>query len=259
MISVIIPSLNTTAALDLCLLSAIQGQDKLNNIVVVIDGDFNSNKDVLEKYSNHISPLILKQNVGTCKATNLGVYASLYDNILIVNDDNVFPKHWDTTLLNLDIKNSVVAPNHIEPYNSMFRQFHIHDLGRTIEDFDLQKFWDYEETVKQDMIEYTGSTFPIYINKYNYLKCGGFDSDYPSPSGFVADWEFFMKCEMNGMKMLRTYQLHFYHFVSVTAKTPEKIAKAQRYEQNCHLFFKQKWGQPAQHNPTSNSKLLTRK
>ena len=51
----------------------------------------------------------------------------------------------------------------------------------------------------------------------------------------------------------------FYHFVSVTAKTPEKIAKAQVYEQNCHLFFKQKWGQIAQHNPTSNSKLLSRK
>ena len=50
MISVIIPSLNTPTALDLCLQSAIEGQDNLNNIVVVIDGDFNSNKDVLQKY-----------------------------------------------------------------------------------------------------------------------------------------------------------------------------------------------------------------
>lgn len=258
MISVIIPTLNTPTALDLCLHSAINGQDNANEIIVVVDGDLESNIEVLNKYSYQIKPLVLDKNVGTCKATNFGVYTAKNSSILICNDDNVFPKHWDTILSKINIDNSVVAPNQIEPYNSIFQQFHIADLGRTPETFDLEKFYQLEQYIKQDQIENTGSTFPIYMDKYNYLRSGGFDSDYPSPSGFVSDWEFFMKCEMNGLAMLRTYQLHFYHFVSVTAKSPEKIEKSKKYEEQCHLYFKWKWGQFANHNHKNNSKLLKR-
>ena len=65
-----------------------------------------------------------------------------------------------------------------------------------------------------------------------------------------------MKCEMNGLKMIRTYQCMFYHFVSVTAKTPEKMIAAQKFEQDCQAYCKYKWGSLAKHNPQNNSKLL---
>jgi len=256
MISVIIPTLNSPKALDLCLDSAIKGQAKSNDIVVVIDGYLSLNETILNKYSNYIRPLILNKNVGTSKATNFGIYSAKYNNILIVNDDNVFPKDWDLILSNMDISNAVVAPNQIEPYNSIFKQFHIHDLGQTVENFNLDEFWNYEQVLRKNLIEETGSTYPIYIDKFNFLKCGGFDSDYPGLPGMVADWEFFMKCEMNGLSMMRTYQCYFYHFVSITAKSPEKIQESQIYEKNCHLYFKYKWGQLAQHNTENNSKLL---
>lgn len=256
MISVIIPTLDTPQVLDLCLKSAILGQDNHNEIIVVIDGNFETNQKVLEQYATNIKPVILKQNVGTCKATNIGVYNAKYNNILIVNDDNVFPKGWDTILSRLDLNTNVFAPNQIEPYNSMCKQFHIHDLGRTPEEFDLKAFWEYEKKARQDLIEYTGSTFPIYIKKMNYMRCGGFDSDYPGLSGMVADWDFFMKCEMNGLKMMRTYQCMFYHFVSVTQKAPDKIYKTQEAEKLCHMYFRFKWGQWAQYDPLNNSKFI---
>jgi glycosyltransferase involved in cell wall biosynthesis len=256
MISVVIPTLRTPSALDLCLKSAVQGQNSFNEIIVVIDGDFESNKEICEKYKDQVKFVVLKNHVGTCKATNIGVYQSRHSNILIVNDDNVFPRNWDTILSKIDLSNTVLAPNQIEPYNSIFKQFDICDLGRHPDDFNLERFWNYEESIRKDTLENTGSTFPIYIDKHNFLRCGGFDSDYPSPSGFVADWEFFMICEMNGLSMMRTYQCYFYHFVSITAKSPEKIQQSQIYEQNCHLYFKYKWGQLAQHNPENNSKLL---
>jgi hypothetical protein len=72
----------------------------------------------------------------------------------------------------------------------------------------------------------------------------------------VVDWEFFMKCEMAGMKMLRTYNCHFYHFVSLGTKTPERIADSQAKEQACHEYFRYKWGTYARHNPENNSKLI---
>ena len=79
MISVIIPTYKTTHALDLCLRSAIEGQQNENQIIVVVDGHYDLNEEVLKKYSKHIDVLDLKQNVGACKALNLGVYNAQYD------------------------------------------------------------------------------------------------------------------------------------------------------------------------------------
>ena len=257
MISVIIPTYKAPEALDLCLESAIKGQQNQNQIIVVVDGFYDLNKDVLNKHNEHISILNLEQNVGTCRGNNLGAYNAQYDKLLFVNDDNVFPKNWDIELEKVYQPNSVVSPNQIEPYNSMFRQFIIKDLGRDPKTFNLQEYWDFEKQLEYtNEVDETGSTFPILINKYDFLKVGGFDESYPSPSGFVADWEFFMKCQMNNMKMLRAYNSNFYHFVSVTAKSEEQKSTSKEYEIACHEYFRYKWGEYAKHNPIDNSKLL---
>jgi glycosyltransferase involved in cell wall biosynthesis len=254
MISVIVPTYKEPEVLDLCLRSAIEGQMHNNQIIVVVDGYYDLNKEVLEKYKDKIDILDLEENQGICRATNLGVYNAQYDKILIVNDDNVFPSNWDTYLLKAYTPNSVISPNQIEPFPSMFRQFHIKDLGRDPKTFDLKAFWKYETTLIEDKIEETGSTPPLFMSKYDYLRIGGWDESYPG--AWVVDWEFFMKCEMAGMKMLRTYNCHFYHFVSLGTKTPERIADSQAKEQACHEYFRYKWGTYARHNPENNSKLI---
>ena len=256
MISVIIPTYKSPQSLDLCLTSAIEGQSKSNQIIVVVDGTYDINKDVLEKHGSDILVLNLEENAGTCRATNLGVYNATNEKILIVNDDNVFPKNWDGTLEKCFEENSVIAPNQIEPYPSMFRQFVIKDLGRTPDDFDLDKYWSVSDMVSQSIKDDSGSTFPIFISKKDFLRVGGFDESYPSQSGYVADWDFFLKCELSGMKMIRDYSTHFYHFVSVSAKSSEQIDKSRMEEQNCHEYFHYKWGQRAQHNSITNSKML---
>lgn len=257
MISVIIPTRQNPEALNLCLKSAIKSQNAVNDIVVVVDGDLYTNKDVLNTYSKYINVVILPDNVGMSKAQNIGVYNAKYQNILIVNDDNVFPKYWDSILSKVDIKNSVVAPNQIEPYNSIFRQFHIKDLGRDPQTFDLETFWEYEQTIRNNLIEHTGCTYPIYMNKLNYLQCGGFDVDYPTMSGAVADWDFFLKCEIHNWKMIRIYSCMFYHFVSTTRKKPEASLKSQQIEDKCKEYFKNKWGFPVRHNFSNNSKMIS--
>ena len=78
--------------------------------------------------------------MGLQRATNLGVYNAKYDKILIVNDDNVFPKDWDEKLLEVWQEDAVIAPNQIEPIPSMFRQFDIKNLGRDPLKFDLEAF-----------------------------------------------------------------------------------------------------------------------
>jgi len=257
MITTIIPTFNVPHALDLCLRSAIEGQRNKNEILVICNGNYEKNKTVLEKHKQHINLIRLEDNIGTVKANNLGAFRAHFNKLLFVNDDNVFPKDWDLKLEGLPKKNTVVSPNQIEPYNSIFRQFVIEDLGRNPETFNLDFFWEREQEISKQNLEPTGSTFPILINKIDFLKVGGFDEMYPSPSGFVSDWDFFMKCEMNGMDMIRSYNCHFYHFVSVSSKSAEDAEKSRQYEKNCHEHFRLKWGTYAEHNPDNNSKMLS--
>ena len=254
MISTIIPTYKSPEALDLCLRSAIEGQQNKNQIIVVVDGFYDLNKEVLEKWNQHIDVLNLEENVGLCRGTNLGVYNSQYDKILIVNDDNVFPKNWDIDLLSSYEENSVICPNQIEPIPSIFKQFKIENLGRDPKTFDLDKFWDYAEKISFKLNEESGSTLPIFMNKYDYLKVGGWDENYEL--GVVADWDFFLKCTLSGMKMLRTYNCHFYHFVSLTTMTPEKQQHRMKSEQNGHEYAKYKWGNYIYSHPLTNKKSI---
>jgi len=254
MISAIIPTYKEPEVLDLCIRSAVQGQKKKNQIIVVADGFYDLNKGVLEKYKGDIEVLNLEENQGLCRATNFGVYNATSDLVLIVNDDNVFPKDWDEKLMNAYRPNYVLTPNQIEPFPSMFRQFCIQDLGRDPNTFDLENFWSYESSNSKNIIEETGSTLPFMISKKDYLRVGGWDESYPG--AWVVDWEFFMKCEMAGMKMMRDYGCSFYHFVSLGTKTPEREQESKQKESLCHEFFRYKWGTYAKHNPTNNSKLL---
>ena len=78
------------------------------------------------------------------------------------------------------------------------------------------------------------------MKKIDYLRIGGWDVTYPGP--WVVDCEFFMKCRMNKMDIIRTFNVHFYHFVSLSTKTPEQLDKSKQGEQHCHEYFKYKWG-----------------
>jgi GT2 family glycosyltransferase len=249
-ISVIIPTYKSPEMLNLCLQSAIEGQQNKNQIIVVVDGFYELNKEVLEKWSEYIDILNLEQNVGLCKGTNLGVYNAQHNKILIVNDDNVFPYEWDKELLKDYIPNSVISPNQIEPTPSIFKQFHIRDCGRDSKTFSLENYWKYEEPLRGLFPDESGSTLPIFMSKIDYLRVGGWDENYEF--GLVADWDFFLKCQLSGLKMLRTYNCHFYHFASISVNG-EKRQQAEKYG---HEYAKYKWGDYIKHNPKNNLKYL---
>jgi hypothetical protein len=178
------------------------------------------------------------------------VYNAQHDKILIVNDDNVFPYEWDKELLKDYIPNSVISPNQIEPNPSIFRQFHIRDCGRDPKTFSLENYWKYEEPLRGLFPDETGSTLPIFMSKIDYLRVGGWDENYEH--GMVADWDFFLKCQLSGLKMLRTYNCHFYHFASVSINGETR----RNAEVNGFEYSKYKWGSYIKHNPINNLKFL---
>ena len=248
--SVIIPTFRSPDFLDLALQSCIEGQQIENEIIVVVDGHYGINKNILEKYAKSIEILNLDENVGLCRATNLGVYNASNELILIVNDDNIFQNKWDLRLNEIYQPNSVISPNQIEPYPSMFSQFIIENLGTDPKEFDLNKFREFCDTIEKDITTEEGSTLPIFMSKMDYLKVGGWDENYEQ--GMVADWDFFLKCQLSGLKMLRTYNCHFYHFASVSVNGE----KRRQAEAQGHEYAKYKWGDYIKHNPNTNLKYL---
>jgi glycosyltransferase involved in cell wall biosynthesis len=235
-ISVIIPTYKSPEMLDLCLTSCIEGQRQDNQIIVVVDGFYDLNKEVLEKWAPYIDVLNLEENVGLCRGTNLGVYNSKHERILIVNDDNVFQNNWDVNLNKRYQSNSVISPNQVEPFPSIFSQFKINNLGTDVKTFDLGQFWDLCDRIEKGIEDETGSTLPIFMSKIDYLKVGGWDENYEQ--GMVADCDFFLKCRLANLKMLRTYNCYFYHFASASVNGEKRILA----EQKGHEYFKYKWG-----------------
>lgn len=254
MFSVIIPTYKEPEYLDICLKSCFEGQVNNNEIIVVVDGYYELNKPVLDKYPK-VNVLDLGSNQGLSVATNWGVYNATKEWIIVVNDDNVFPKNWDERLEIFKQKGIVISPNQIEPNPSIFPQFIIKDLGKSPEEFDLETYWEFEQT-QYKQAELNGSTLPFMMNKYDYLAVGGWDVMYPSPH--VVDWDFFLKCEYVGYSMKRAY-VNFYHFAgAATRKTREQSAESTRKELVAHEFFATKWDSYTEHNPENNSKLLNK-
>lgn len=260
-ISIILPTYNNPDTLSLCLRSIIEGQSNPDNQIILIDDSGTDiNQEVLSEYKDSVNILALDKNYGLCRGTNLGVYNAKQTRILILNDDNIVPRMFDKILneqMDQAEKNgpSVLSPNQIEPYPSMFPQFHIQNLGRNPKNFDLEAFWKYENIIANNLLTEEGSTLPIFMNKIDYMKIGGWDENYPT-TGIVCDWDFFLKCNLNGFKMMRTYACNFYHFVSLSTPTPETKLKRNQLEQEGHNYAQYKWSSPIIHNPKTNLKTI---
>ncbi len=256
MISVIIPTYRNPDYLDLCLLSAIDQQSHKNEIIVVVDGFIEESQEILDKYKDKINVLDLGENQGMQQALNLGVMNATNEIIFIVNDDNVFGKDWDITILE-DIKEkSVLTLNQIEPTGPGIFNFPVMDFGRTPKAFDYDTFIEYEQSIKKDTLTLNGGIFPFAMYKKYYMAVGGFDTMYQSP--FICDWDFFLKLDLIGLGFSRTHKSHLYHFGSTATKNGKEGDKFKATEGPAAEVFRYKWGMNPQlfennsHSPKGN-------
>ena len=201
MISIIIPTYRNPKYLDICLQSAIEQADSVNEIIVAVDGFIEESQAVLDKYSSHISVLNLGQNQGMQMALNLGVMNASNETIFIVNDDNVFCSGFDTVIKDLLGPKHVLTLNQIEPTGPGMFHFPVKDFGRNPEEFKYEEFIEFEKTLKEDKITLDGGIFPFAMSKKDYMIVGGFDTMYKSP--FICDWDFFLKLDLNILELIK--------------------------------------------------------
>lgn len=256
MFSVVIPCHQAPAYLDLCLKSALEGQAGDNEFIVVIDGCEPEYSEVLARWQGRIRQLILKRNEGLPQALNKGVWLTTRDRLLIVNEDNVFPAHWDTRLAQDWAEDRVLTINQIEPAPEGMYRFLSQDFGTRADTFDLPAFLAWEQQQARAELWPDGRIFPFCLSKRLYLAAGGFDPNYPSPH--FCDLDFFLKLELRpDVRFARTLRLHFYHFgqksTSNPDATPEAIAAAtehyRRLGESASALYRHKWGIAPQRGP----------
>jgi len=163
---------------------------------------------------------------------------------------------WDYKLqkyLDKKYDRHIIIINQVEPHPSMFKQFNIHNFGIN---FTLSEFWEHCKSINTDKEEHNGSTLPFLMKRLDFISLGGWDFEYGT-RGLVADWDFFLKCNLNHFTMLRTYVTHVYHFVSQTENTTDEQKTARlEEEKQAHQFAKYKWGGYIKHNPINNLKTV---
>lgn len=237
-ISVIIPSYRNPKCLDICLNSALENQQDSNEIICILDGYAEESNHIVEKYKDKVGFIKSPTNQGMQYSLNVGVWNATNERILIVNDDNVFPKLWDT-ILNEDYQdNLILTPNQIERIPSMFN-FVIADFGDENE-FDFEGYTKSEPTYRKQELTDDGEIFPFFMSKTDYMMVDGFDTLYGSP--FICDWDFFLKLELAGKDFKRSKKLNFYHFGSVATKNGKEGDRFKEGEQKAANIFKYKWG-----------------
>lgn len=238
MISVIIPSYRNPKCLDICLKSALENQTYQNEIIVVIDGFVQESQHIIDEYRNRVSFIPVDQNSGMQYALNVGTYNATNEWVLIVNDDNVFPKDWDT-ILEKDFEDKlVITPNQIERTPSIFNFVTLNFGG--VDNFDFEKYTIEEQNHREDILTNDGEIFPFVMQKKYYMAVGGFDTIYDSP--FICDWDFFLKLELVGIQFKRSRKLNFYHFGSMSTKNGLESNRFKESEMFAAQTFEYKWG-----------------
>lgn len=234
MFSIIIPSWNNLALLQLCIRSIRQHSAYAHQIIVhVNDGSDGTLAWVREQGITHThSP----ENIGICLAVNEAAMHAAQDYILYLNDDMYCCPGWDKALVDklgrLDTDLFMLSGTMIEPRDTLNPCVIVRDYGSDVDTFDEAGLLG--ELPQLRKADWYGATWPpTLVSKRWWFKVGGYSSEF-SP-GMSSDNDFSMKLWHAGCRVfLGVGDSLVYHF---QCKSTGKVKKNDGGRQFLH-----KWG-----------------
>jgi GT2 family glycosyltransferase len=234
MFSIIIPTWNNLALLQLCIRSIRQNSAFPHQIIVhVNDGGDGTLEWVREQGMTHTSS---PQNIGICLAVNEAAMHATQDYILYLNDDMYCCPGWDTALVRqlgqLDTDLFMLSGTMIEPRDTRNPCVIVRNFGSDVGNFDEAGLLAELPQLRKD--DWCGATWPpTLVSKVWWFKVGGYSSEF-SP-GMSSDNDFSMKLWHAGCRVFRGVgDSLVYHF---QCKSTGKIIKNDGGRQFLH-----KWG-----------------
>jgi len=234
MFSIIIPTWNNLALLQLCVRSIRENSAYAHQIIVHVNDGSDGSLDWVR--AQGLAYTASPENIGICLAVNEAAMHATQDYILYLNDDMYCCPGWDTALVNklkqLDSDLFMLSGTMIEPRETNNPCVIVRDYGTEAHTFDeVRLLADLPGIRKAD---WNGATWPpTLVSRRWWFKVGGYSSEF-SP-GMSSDNDFSMKLWHAGCRVfLGVGDSFVYHF---QCKSTGKVKKNDGGRQ-----FLNKWG-----------------
>lgn len=232
--SIIIPTWNNLAFLQLCIQSIRNHSAFKHQIIVHINEGVDGTREWLDSQED-ISYTASNRNIGVCYGLNLARSFVRTSYLIYLNDDMVVCPGWDQALF--DEINTIghhqffLSSTAIEPVPQSSCSIQ-GNYGLTAERFEEEKLL--REFNTYDFADWSGATWPpniVHIDTWDLV--GGYSVEF-SP-GMYSDPDFSMKLWLAGIRYFKGLSAsRAYHFGSISTK---KVRKNKGYYQ-----FIAKWG-----------------
>ena len=231
--SIVIPSWNNLALLQLCVRSVRANSAFSHQIIVhVNDGSDGTLEWVRAEGLDHTYSA---ENTGICLTVNQAAALARHDLILYLNDDMYCCPQWDTRLLervqSIGHDAFVLSGTMIEPVDSGNPCVVVHDFGREADAFAEARLLDSYQTLAR--ADWYGATWPpTLVHKRWWHAVGGYSSEF-SP-GMSSDNDFSMKMWAAGCRIfIGVGDSLVYHFM---CKSTGRIVKNDGRKQFMRKF-----------------------
>lgn len=232
--SILIPTWNNLAYLQLCIRSIRQNSFFKHQLIVHVNDGADGTKNWIEEQTD-IDYTISDENIGVCYALNICSTLAFTNYILYMNDDMYACKNWDKFLFDeitgMPDKFFFLSATAIEPKAQSICSIE-KNFGTDIHSFNEQRLLN--EFADISFKDWNGSTWPPNIlHKEVWDLVGGYSVEF-SP-GMYSDPDFSMKLWQAGVRIFKGIsESRVYHF---GYKSTKRIKKNKGYYQ-----FIAKWG-----------------
>jgi glycosyltransferase involved in cell wall biosynthesis len=232
--SILIPTWNNLAYLELCLKSIKENSFYKHQVIVHINEGSDGTKEWIEQQSD-IDYSISDINIGVCYALNICSALAHTDYILYMNDDMYTCKNWDKFLWDeiatLNTKYFFLSATAIEPKAQSICSIE-KNYGTDVPSFNEKQLTEEFESLPFN--DWNGATWPPNVlHKDLWQLVGGYSTEF-SP-GMYSDPDFSMKLWQAGVRIFKgVSKSRVYHFSFGSTK---RVKKNKGYYQ-----FIAKWG-----------------
>lgn len=218
-LAVIIPTVNATAELDLCLRSLAQNSDHPLEICVLIDPDQKTgkvNQQVINVIKKHgLAVNLNSKNLGPYGGWNRGALLTKSPYIVFATDDQYFAPHWDRELVAVHRPKRLVAGRLVEPgilpvYPGNLEK----SFGITPAEFAEQEFIAWCEGRGEQGFVKDGFFIPLLISRKDFQVLGGYPTtgQFGTSTAVSNDIEFIKRAQSLGYTFGTACASYSYHF-----------------------------------------------
>lgn len=232
--SIVIPSWNNLALLQLCVQSIRNNSAFAHQIIIHVNDGSDGTLDWVRSQGLVYTHSV--QNTGICLTVNQAAALAQHALILYLNDDMYCCPQWDTRLLakvqQIGHDAFMLSGTMIEPVDSGNPCVSVHDFGRDTETFRQDELLKHCDALAK--ADWYGATWPpTLVHRRWWHAVGGYSSEF-SP-GMSSDNDFSMKMWAAGCRVfLGVGDSLVYHFM---CKSTGRIVKNNGRKQ-----FMRKWG-----------------